>query len=75
MKKQIKNDTKEMEIEVSQILFLSNLLEIQPDTLLDLAAEADALYVRFPISKGKGRKRWIEAPKQTLKYVQKDRES
>ena len=53
-----------------EILPIEEILELPLATLHDIAAQAQQSYIRFPIDKGNGKKRWIEAPKKELKMVQ-----
>jgi len=50
---------------------LAALLEVEAEFLADVATNAEESYHRFPLSKGNGRKRWIEAPSKKLKFIQK----
>ena len=50
---------------------LAALLDVEAEFLADVATNAEESYHRFPLSKGNGRKRWIEAPSKKLKFIQK----
>ena len=49
---------------------LVNILQLPLEQLFELAEHAEGNYVRFPLDKGNGKKRWIEAPKKDLKHLQ-----
>ncbi len=49
---------------------LEQTLEISTEELLVFAQQAEDNYIRFPLDKGNGKKRWIEAPKKELKHLQ-----
>jgi RNA-directed DNA polymerase len=49
---------------------LVNILQLPLEQLKELAEHAEENYVRFPLDKGNGKKRWIEAPKKDLKHLQ-----
>ena len=49
---------------------LENILEIPASQLKEISEQAEQSYLRFPLDKGNGKKRWIEAPKRELKHIQ-----
>ena len=58
-------------IEAEQIQSLSKIIEVEANTLISQFHNIDKLYLRFPIHKGNGKKRWIDAPQKKLKATQK----
>lgn len=54
-----------------QIDCLADICGVTPQSLLDLSRSVNQHYHRFGIDKGNGKKRWIEAPSNFLKYTQK----
>ena len=56
---------------VDGTISISKRLLISQDHLLEVLKDIKSSYHRFPIAKGNGRKRWIEAPNRKLKHLQK----
>jgi RNA-directed DNA polymerase len=54
-----------------ELIHLSNVLDVKTSVLAEISSIAPTCYHRFPLSKGNGLYRWIEAPSPQLKSIQK----
>ena len=43
---------------------LEQTLQLSMEEIVVFAQQAEDNYIRFPLDKGNGKKRWIEAPKR-----------
>ena len=67
----VQSEATQASFAANEVHQLATALDIESAVLAKTASEATDCYHRFPLSKGNGRKRWIEAPSPELKFIQK----
>ena len=60
-----------LELSTAELQPFASRIGFPTDVLFDILSKKEDQYYRFPISKRNGKNRWIEAPKNELKSIQK----